>query len=546
MLRPSLLGSAVAVLLASACSAPSNEKVDEAFAAVLTGSAIVFSTCSLVTQGSGTDAECANVDVPLDWDNPGGRRANFFIKRVRGTAPGPHKQMWLLQGGPGGAGDGFEGFVPTFAAENPSFDIYFPDHRGTGRSTFLDCPTAASGDFRDCGRELMEIWGDDLRTFTSTTAARDLGDAIARTRTPEQEVHVYGVSYGTYWAQRYLQVFPTQATSVTLDSVCQQGLCSLLAYGYWTDRVAKKFMGECAADAFCSSKLGADPLAKVREALAVVEAGTCPGTAGVSTDVYRDILGRLAGSFQLRTIVPAAVHRILRCNEADVASLERLRDVTVGSEGPSAANNEPEQLFSVALLHHVALSEMLEEPALSREAMQAMLRDAVFTTYSPYLHDINDAWPHYARDAYVGRYPDTETPVLIMNGTLDSATPIEFAEAIAPHYTRPGQSFVTFPRSTHGVIFGNSPTDTGESCGMKVWNQFFASPRSAIDASCTQHIQKIDFQEAPGISNYFFGSSDLWDGAPSPERTKSRESAATEAELRRVLRQGVPIGLAHR
>jgi pimeloyl-ACP methyl ester carboxylesterase len=549
LLRTSaVLGSALAVVLASACAAPTGEAVDEVGASALqTRAPIAFTPCSLVTGGSDTNAECANVDEPLDWDNPSGRRANFFIKRIRGTAPGPHKQLWLLQGGPGGAGDGFDSFAPYLADGNPAFDIYFPDHRGTGRSTFLDCPTAmAAGDMAACGRELVEIWGEGLKTFSSTTAARDLGDAIERTRTPGQEVHVYGVSYGTYWAQRYMQVFPTQATAVALDSVCQQGLCSVLKYGYWTDHVAKKFMAECAADAFCASKLGPDPLGKVREALAVVEAGTCAGTTGIPADAYREIFGRLAGSFQLRPLVPAAVHRILRCNEADVASLETLRNVVFG-RGEQRDNAQPPQgLFSLALNFHIALSEMLEEPAVTRDELKTMLSDAVFTTYDRTLHDINDAWPHYARDSFVGRYPDTNVPVLVMNGTLDSQTPIEFADAIGPHYNRPGQSYVKFPRGTHGILFGNSPTTTGSSCGMTVWSQFVASPQSTIDSSCTAQIVKIDFQNAPQISGYFFGTPDMWDGAPAPTRMPSETDAAVATEFHRVMREGVPFGLSRR
>ena len=33
---------------------------------------------------------------------------------------------------------------------------------------------------------------------------------------------VYGVSYGTYWAERYMQLFPRQAKGVILDSVVAQ------------------------------------------------------------------------------------------------------------------------------------------------------------------------------------------------------------------------------------------------------------------------------------------------------------------------------------
>src|SRR5262249_2285371 len=63
--------------------------------------------CAMYTGTDGREAECAHVEVPLDWSDPEGKKAVFFVKRVLGTAK-KRRQVWLLQGGPGGAGDGFE------------------------------------------------------------------------------------------------------------------------------------------------------------------------------------------------------------------------------------------------------------------------------------------------------------------------------------------------------------------------------------------------------------------------------------------------------
>ena len=55
----------------------------------------------------GPQAECSNVDVPLDWTQPEGQRANVFFKRIHGTAP-LHKQVWFASGGPGALGGSLE------------------------------------------------------------------------------------------------------------------------------------------------------------------------------------------------------------------------------------------------------------------------------------------------------------------------------------------------------------------------------------------------------------------------------------------------------
>jgi pimeloyl-ACP methyl ester carboxylesterase len=425
-----------------------------------------------------------------------------------------------------------------------------PDHRGTGRSTFLECPQH-DGNGVGCAGELLSTWGADaLKTFSTSTAARDVGFVIDQIREPGQEVHVYGVSYGTYWAQRYLQIFPNQPTAVTLDSICQQGLCSLLKFGYWADRVGRKFMSECANDAFCANRLGADPVAKVNEAIAAVDAHRCAGTSAFDGSTWRSILGMFAIQFPVRPLVPALTYRILRCNAGDVAALKNFTD-TLTRPPPGAGNGgpPPKNLFSNALSLHIALSEMLEEPPVSRDELKAMLHDAVFTEFDPTLHDTLDAWPRYPHDSFVGAYPTANVPVLLMNGTLDGQTPIEFAQQIAPHYNRPGQSLVVMPRATHAVALGGAPTDSSPSaqCGMIVWQQFLTSPTSTLDTSCTSHILPLGFASAPGIGSAFFGTPDLWDGAPSVTRVaRTAADDAVVAETRRAMREAVPFTRALR
>src|SRR5687767_9264726 len=45
------------------------------------GSSIAFAKCSLITGGNSGGAECANIEVPLDWNAPDGKKINLFVKR---------------------------------------------------------------------------------------------------------------------------------------------------------------------------------------------------------------------------------------------------------------------------------------------------------------------------------------------------------------------------------------------------------------------------------------------------------------------------------
>lgn len=89
--------------------------------------------------GGGGDADCATIEVPLDWDTPDGPRIPYFVKRIP-AASGPSTGMlWMLQGGPGVPGESLEQLAPAFAQALPNVDIYIPDHRGVGQSRLLGC-----------------------------------------------------------------------------------------------------------------------------------------------------------------------------------------------------------------------------------------------------------------------------------------------------------------------------------------------------------------------------------------------------------------------
>lgn len=522
--------------------------------ATITTSPFDFTPCSLVTGGNDNRAECATVEVPLDWERPDGSRISLFVKRLRGGAVPAKKQLWLLQGGPGGAGDGLEPLADAIVKGDTDVDVYIPDHRGTGRSTYLDCTTQRtrmSFDMSGCLDELQMKWGTEgLASFNTTTAARDLGFAVQNTREKSQEVHVYGVSYGTYWAQRYLQLFPKQATAVTLDSACQSGLCSFLKIPYWYDRVGKKYLSACAADAVCASKLGLDPVAKVRDAIARANARTCPGLRKLDGEALRQIYGWLIASFDLRVLIPSTTYRILRCDADDVLALQRFETAILTNVGPSGFGpSGTPTLSSEVLGYNIAFSELEEDPPVSRADLAALLRDAVFTTPDPGIRALYDAWPKYQRNAWVGAYPAAGVPLLLMNGTLDPQTPQEFAETIAPHYTAEHQTFVLLPRAAHGVV-RQSPiatTDATPTCGMSLWRAFLASPTTAMDASCRASILPLDFGGSTAVADFFFGRPTLWGpalsaptGAPAPAPAPELANPAIAAELQRVVREVRP------
>lgn len=326
-----------------------------------------WAPCPLfVDQPDGPVAECATFDVPLRWSEPSGPTIGVFVQRLRGVGP-IRGQLWLLEGGPGGSGADFDEWMEELHELDPSLDLYAVDHRGVGRSTRLDCPaqeTAASdwgisiapGEAAACRDALVARWGEDLGEFSATAAARDLGRLIELAEQPGQERFVYGVSYGTYWAHRYLELFPAQADGVVLDSIAPPGI-DFVTYDHDFDRVGQDFLALCAADATCSSKLGPDPWATLGALSTSLAGGHCPvlqQTWGLDATALPTVLAALLMSPITRTYLPATVYRLQRCDAGDVSAIDPMLELLFGQETTSYYDT----LSSDALFYNVALSEL--------------------------------------------------------------------------------------------------------------------------------------------------------------------------------------------
>jgi pimeloyl-ACP methyl ester carboxylesterase len=485
---------------------------------------VAWQACPLyVDQPDGPQAECATIDVPLRWSDPDGPTIGIFVQRLRGTGD-VRGQLWLLEGGPGGSGADFDSAMADLATLDPGLDLYAVDHRGVGRSARLSCPeqeaegsewglSLSPGELDACSAALQAEWGDDLAEFTTTAAAHDLSRLIDVAAEPGEDVFVYGVSYGTYWAHRYLQVAPDQATAVVLDSIAPPGE-DFAHYDADFDAVAQDYLELCAADELCASKLGPDPWDAVGTLLAELDAGGhCTQVTrpwGIDGPTARVVMASLLVGTQTRPYLPAFVYRLHRCDAGDVTALDHMLDVFFGS----ATTTYYDTLDSDALFYEVSRSELWPSGASVDEvdAVEAGLR--VTTGLSPSVA-AGASWPTYPPDAYMGEWAETDTPLLMLNGDLDPQTPIWVGGEAADHLTGPHQYFYTVPRSAHCTIYA-TPYEPGadRTCSMQIMLAFLQDPTVPPDTACLDAIPLETFTGVPATNAYVLGTSDLWENGP--------------------------------
>ncbi|HKS43889.1 MAG TPA: alpha/beta hydrolase, partial [Amycolatopsis sp.] len=175
---------------------------------------------------------------PLDYRQPGGRRIDVVISRVRSAKPAARRGVLLLNpGGPGGSGLALPVLLGSVAPQGllDSYDLIGFDPRGVGMSTPVGCGltdeekdevypwplpggvpanTAVARRIADkCGTSPT---GGLMPFVTTANTARDMD--VIREALGEARISYYGISYGTYLGAVYASLFPERTDRFVLDS----------------------------------------------------------------------------------------------------------------------------------------------------------------------------------------------------------------------------------------------------------------------------------------------------------------------------------------
>lgn len=504
--RPVLIASC---MLLFACGEPQADESSEVSGDV---EAIEWSPCPVHTGTEGGGASCARVEVPLDWADAGGRSIELFVKRI-GPASG-ERAVWMLAGGPGAGGNTLESIALTLTAADPELVAYLPDHRGTGRSARLGCPTQEQADspggagvldeeWPGCVAELVEAWGADLAAFSTTQAAEDLAWLIDLSAEPEQAVYTYGSSYGSYLAHRHLQLHEEQLDGLVMLGAVPAGY-DFGGFDARFDAVGTAFLERCSEDSVCATKLGPDADARAAQIMDMVAQGHC-AESGFDHASLQTFLGtQLMLNWAGRVLAPAILYRLERCEPADVAALQH----AVGLIIAALATIVEDPYYSRALGHHIKLSELWKAPHPSLAETEALVAGAVFSVASTLeLLELEAIWPSYPIEPWEEVFATSELPMLMINGELDPATPLDEAAILAEVFSAPNQRWIEMPWATHT---SESPTTAGDSCSLRMVGDFLRAPREAPE-DCRAELIELDFGGSGELAQLVFGTDDIWD-----------------------------------
>lgn len=433
-------------------------------------------------------AQCAEVTVPLDYANPGGRTITVAMSRLAATDTA-HRigTLFLNSGGPGGLGLDMPPQWKTYLGDVGSrYDLIGMDPRFVGRSSPLDCHwptgsmTRAPGDSRAefdgtvafeaaLAKACTRSHGDLLPFATTRNTARDMD--LIRRMLGEERISYLGYSYGTYLGAVYTQLFPGRTDRVLLDSALSPdrfgpamfadmiapNTQAFRAWARWTAaRDTKYHLGRTERDVIATVHGVIDSAARkpLQVGRYAVDDHLIPFVLFNNLSDDRDE-PRASLADSVRVLAKAAASRRPVRPTADLADV--LQSMLTGTESATGS------VQSAILCGDRAAPT---NPAYYwRKIQDSRAADPVF---GPMLNDITPCafWPKPVEQP---TRVHNAVPALIVNSTGDDRTPYQGAQKL--HRLMTGSRFLTLRGATIHAVFGNY----GNSCVDGIVNDYFRS-----------------------------------------------------------------------
>jgi pimeloyl-ACP methyl ester carboxylesterase len=361
-------------------------------------------------------------------------------------------------------------------------------------------------------------------------------------------VFVLGISYGSYWAQRYLQAFPAQADGVILEGVLPLGE-ALWESDPLADEAARSVFTACRAEPDCAAAFAPEDPEDVA-ARVVLEAedpvNRCFGADGVDRPLLEQALSLLTVG-NLGYVIPGLLRRLDRCSAEDQVELQVLADVLAPvfesvAEVDSAYDNQALGMHVLRTDIMAAVSEFpLEELLAAREPLIVWSGAAPIEEFAAF----TEGWPvNYAPGPTA--FPELATPILMLNGGLDIQTPSPWARKLASELDA---TLVEFPYVGHGVEMsldsGNITADV--DCALGILGAFTDEPGAPLDSSCAATAYTPDVAGHEPLSEYvaqaLFGSDALLGtdavGESAPTKAGAASAPKRPVSSRRELSDGM-------
>ncbi|MGC5615459.1 alpha/beta hydrolase [Georgenia sp. Z1491] len=402
------------------------------------------------------DYECADIEVPLDYDAPDGETISLAIKRLPASDGEPIGSMLINPGGPGGSGVEFVEYATSSISPEVTsvYDVVGFDPRGVQNSTQIDCvsdseldrllatdyPDTPEGeadweaDAQLIGEGCAAESGDLAGNVDTESAARDMD--VIRAVLGESQLDYLGYSYGTLLGSTYADLFPDNVGRMVLDGALDPtstGFDVTLGQAGGFEGALRAYIEDCQSGSLCPLSGSVDDGAEqIVELLESAEANPLPtgdpdrpltqalALTGIILPMYDE------SSWPMLT---AALQAAINLDEG--SALLQFADLynTRNPDG-TFADNSTEANWAINCLDYPAVEHTQAE--LDEQVAEL---EEVAPTFGQFFGGENDElclnYPHQSEREPGPVSAEGSGPIVVIGTTGDPATPYEWAVGLA-------------------------------------------------------------------------------------------------------------------
>ncbi|MCG2622941.1 alpha/beta hydrolase [Arthrobacter sp. I2-34] len=411
--------------------------------------------------------ECADIEVPMDYADPGGKRIKIAAIRTTGGSQG---SILVNPGGPGASGydfvrDGVD--VMTTDKLRGSYSIVGFDPRGIKRSAPVTCLTdkeqdaareesydidsdqgiaQAVKDATELGAKCAEKTGPVLGHVDTLSATKDLD--ILRAALGQAKLDYLGWSYGTFLGAQYAELFPERVGRLVLDGALDPALDSqavTLGQAKGFEQALRSYVESCLAGSGCPLSGSADEaVAQVRDLIRSVEASPLTAQDGRLVPVNTFVSGLITPLYD-EANWPALTLALTSALQGDPTQMLWLADQNAQRDPDGHYTGNTTFAFTaVNCLDYPMASDL---PTMRKEAAELEQASPTFGRYLAYGGTTCENWPYKPVRKPAPVKAEGAAPIVVIGTTGDPATPYAWAESLADQLS--SASLVTFKGEGH-------------------------------------------------------------------------------------------------
>jgi pimeloyl-ACP methyl ester carboxylesterase len=455
---------------------------------------------------------CVTLTVPLDHTNPADERTLDVTFAVL-SATGERKGMFVTAtGGPGSSGiASADSYTSAFDPRIPEhFDIVFFDQRGAYQSGDLQCPAAAATYYATDGRaqtpeqeaallvtartfadSCVAEMGVDVSTLPFYGTAQAVEDLeLFRQAIGDEQIWLYGESYGTQYAQTYAAAHPDRLAGLILDGtvdLTQEGL------DYYRDQatafsdVLIATLENCADQPDCAESVPDGDLRAVYDQL-FAQSETAPipvafplgsGERVPRTLTVADLEVATSGYIYSTGSRQLLQRAIATAGQGDLTMLARVVYNQQGAD-PDTLDVAEDPTYSDALFYTVECNDYNYRSGAVEESAETYLRAGdPLDENLPYFSSLfyGDLpcvyWPGNPPTERPAPLTAEGYPVLVLNATLDPATPAAGGRRV---FERLADGYLIEMDGGPHIIFGR-----GDACVDDIVTNFLVDDELPAD-----------------------------------------------------------------